>query len=288
MAANQHDVTHDITHDITHALPPEFEVDRESDGNAKILEHGRFSSILSLRRRPFQQTRQRWSFGGYNHVATKVHPQTMISDYLDIWKLISHRNIIPLLGMQLDLATGNMILFMPAISGGDLFNRSFTPLEWRPLAGQLVSAIEYMTITLKILHMDIKPENILIDDRARTIYVTDFEFAVKIPTVLVNRGTREFIAPECLQNVMMDCGAPDVFSLGCLFAEVLGGKQMQDTSCNTLSFDLRQKHIDDRLNSLFHDNLVYLDLIASMTRVDWRQRPAIDVVRQHLWFRQWV
>ena len=77
-----------------------------------------------------------------------------------------------------------------------------------------------------IIHRDIKPGNIVVDDQDR-VKITDFGLAQPLePDTTVSRlavGTPGYAAPEQLRGEHVDARA-DVFSVGCVLYELLAGR----------------------------------------------------------------
>lgn len=80
----------------------------------------------------------------------------------------------------------------------------------------------------RILHLDIKPENILLDENHRAI-VSDFGLAKLMNkeesrVVTTIRGTRGYLAPEWLLEHGIS-EKSDVFSYGMVLLEIIGGRR---------------------------------------------------------------
>uniref|UniRef100_A0A2P2JGM6 Receptor-like serine/threonine-protein kinase n=1 Tax=Rhizophora mucronata TaxID=61149 RepID=A0A2P2JGM6_RHIMU len=84
---------------------------------------------------------------------------------------------------------------------------------------------------VKIIHCDIKPENVLLDDHFRA-KVSDFGLA-KLMTreqshvFTTLRGTRGYLAPEWITNYAIS-EKSDVYSYGMLLLEIIGGRKNYD------------------------------------------------------------
>ncbi|XP_075647364.1 G-type lectin S-receptor-like serine/threonine-protein kinase At5g24080 isoform X2 [Castanea sativa] len=91
----------------------------------------------------------------------------------------------------------------------------------------------------RIIHCDIKPENILLDENFCP-KVSDFGLAKLMGrehshVVTMVRGTRGYLAPEWVSNRPITVKA-DVYSYGMLLLEIIGGRRNLDTSLNAEDF----------------------------------------------------
>ncbi|KAL5746456.1 hypothetical protein ACOSP7_027602 [Xanthoceras sorbifolium] len=91
----------------------------------------------------------------------------------------------------------------------------------------------------RIIHCDIKPENILLDENFCP-KVSDFGLAKLMGrehshVVTMIRGTRGYLAPEWVSNRPITVKA-DVYSYGMLLLEIIGGRRNLDMSCDTDEF----------------------------------------------------
>lgn len=83
----------------------------------------------------------------------------------------------------------------------------------------------------RIIHCDIKPENILLDEKFYP-KVSDFGLAKLMgrehsQVVTMVRGTRGYLAPEWISNRPITVKA-DVYSYGMLLLEIVGGRRNLD------------------------------------------------------------
>ncbi|XP_057951145.1 G-type lectin S-receptor-like serine/threonine-protein kinase At5g24080 [Malania oleifera] len=91
----------------------------------------------------------------------------------------------------------------------------------------------------RIIHCDIKPENILLDENFCP-KVSDFGLAKLMGrehshVVTMVRGTRGYLAPEWVSNRPITVKA-DVYSYGMLLLEIIGGRRNLDTSYDAEDF----------------------------------------------------
>ena len=105
----------------------------------------------------------------------------------------------------------------------------------RHIPGQLLRLIDQVADALEfihargIIHLDIKPENIMIVDNARTVKVMDFGIARMLGTEQPDGGnaligTISYMSPEQLQNSRITEVQSDIYSLGVLMYECFTGQ----------------------------------------------------------------
>lgn len=140
-------------------------------------------------------------------------------------KLLDHPNIVKLL--TVDIVEKNIIMVMEYIKGTDL-EKVLDEKENLDLKTslkyfrQLLSALDFAH-NHKVLHRDIRPSNILIDENDN-IKVTDFGTS----RLLTDRqfattkiGSPPYMAPEQFEGRAVL--ASDIYSAGCLFYEMATG-----------------------------------------------------------------
>eukprot|EP00754_Rhynchopus_humris_P025249 Rhum_TRINITY_DN14938_c4_g2::Rhum_TRINITY_DN14938_c4_g2_i1::g.130119::m.130119/K04371/MAPK1_3; mitogen-activated protein kinase 1/3 len=130
----------------------------------------------------------------------------------------------------------------------------------------------YALHSANIFHRDLKPENILLDDQG-SAFIADFGLACELPSDSPDRpltvyvATRWYRAPELLLGEQVYSAAVDIWSMGCVFAEIL---------------NLQEDRLLPKDRVLFYTNPQEQSVRASLTRVlDWTgHNPAAP--------RQWV
>jgi serine/threonine protein kinase len=133
-----------------------------------------------------------------------------------------HRHIIRMhdFGKQ----NGIQFLITNWATRGTLLNLFAQPVPIRTVAAyvkQIASALEYLH-TMDIIHQDVKPTNILID-QDETALVSDFETAIDYRRNHPGRaGTAAYSAPE--QRQRQSCPASDQYALGVLVYHWLCGE----------------------------------------------------------------
>lgn len=141
---------------------------------------------------------------------------------------LNHPNIITI--YDIGLAGGSMYISMEYVHGGDLKQRlelSISPAEALDYLAQVTRALGEAH-KHGIVHRDVKPANILFKDN--TPILTDFGIAKYVDTdsdltsTGVFLGSPNYVSPEQASGTKLD-GRADIYSLGCIFYEMLAGKK---------------------------------------------------------------
>jgi serine/threonine protein kinase len=138
------------------------------------------------------------------------------------------------------------------------------------------------------VHCDVKPDNLLIS-REGEIKLIDFTISTKIKTgwsrlfakAAQVQGTRSYMSPEQIRNQALDPRA-DVYSLGCVFFELVTGKLPFTASSPN---ELLSKHLSAPIPSALvtNDNVSpeFNNLIKAMMAKDVKDRLQMwDVLKQ--------
>ncbi|KAK2635210.1 hypothetical protein Ddye_030002 [Dipteronia dyeriana] len=162
---------------------------------------------------------------------------------------IYHVNVINLLGFCCDDSTRALIYeYMPNGSLGDLLSRekanvSLGLVKFLEIALRVAHAIEYLHngCELRILHLDIKPENVLLD-KDFSPKISDFGLAKmhsrnkSVVTMTGAGGTIGYIAPEIfLRHLGNPSHKSDVYSYGMLLLEMACGRKNVEPITSTSS-----------------------------------------------------
>ncbi|KAK3025729.1 hypothetical protein RJ639_042498 [Escallonia herrerae] len=155
---------------------------------------------------------------------------------------VQHVNLVRLLGYCC-VPTGPRFLVYDFIPNGSLEKWIFPCsdnlsgrggcLSWDlrvRVALDVAKALSYLhhDCRSRILHLDVKPENILLDENYRAV-VSDFGLSKlmrkdesRVITTL--RGTRGYLAPEWLLELGV-CEKSDIYSYGMVLLEIIGGRR---------------------------------------------------------------
>jgi serine/threonine protein kinase len=188
-------------------------------------------------------------------VAVKVLPASMGFDAEFVERFqreartaakLEHPSIIPIYRVG---KSGRVIYFvMKFLRGKSLADLvepgALDPSELSRLLSETASALGYAH-KHGIVHRDIKPDNILLDDSGRAI-VTDFGIAkaatgAKLTGTGMAIGTPHYMSPEQARATPLD-GRSDIYSLGVCAYQCLTGKVPFD---GTDAFSIGYKHITE-------------------------------------------
>ena len=176
-------------------------------------------------------------------VALKVlHPQLMVDEnFVERFKKearilasFDHPNIVTIYDMgEVD---GRVFIAMKYLSGGNLQARiqkeGGLPFEEaKRIMGQVCEGLQ-AAHEQGMVHRDLKPANILFDGRGNAV-ISDFGLAKIVQmsgtsSSLGVVGTPAYRAPELWRGTPPASPATDVYSLGCIFVEMLTGKVLFD------------------------------------------------------------
>ncbi|XP_022868943.1 rust resistance kinase Lr10-like, partial [Olea europaea var. sylvestris] len=166
---------------------------------------------------------------------------------------IHHINIVRLVGYCADMSKCALVFdFMPNgslekyLSCQQGVTHSLTWEKKHAITLGVARGIEYLHrgCDMRILHFDIKPHNILLDDNF-TPKISDFGLARSYPTgnsivtITAARGTIVYVAPELInRGIGAVSYKADVYSFGMLLIEMLGLKRelIQNTELSSQYF----------------------------------------------------
>lgn len=141
---------------------------------------------------------------------------------------LDHPNILPV--YDFGQTDGLSYIVMKYVAAGTLQARlgeTMLPEEALEVLRQIAAALDHAHAQ-GILHRDVKPGNILIDERG-WVYLSDFglakmvEGSVQLTGSGVGVGTPAYMSPEQGQGLAVD-GSTDVYSLGVVLYEMLTGR----------------------------------------------------------------
>ncbi|KAJ8507769.1 hypothetical protein ONZ45_g9882 [Pleurotus djamor] len=113
----------------------------------------------------------------------------------------------------------------------------------------IIAALSYLHIDLRIAHRDIKPSNVVLDGVTRTKLI-DFDIAIQVSDeneeVADLRGTSGWMAPEIGQHTTHSPIKADRWACGRLIRYVLSNLQINDQRLSSIANDLVKVNPSDR------------------------------------------
>ncbi|KAI6691921.1 hypothetical protein NL676_019631 [Syzygium grande] len=191
-----------------------------------------------------------------------------------------HRNLVQLLGYCLD--GHNRLLVYEYMSNGSLADLLFSP-EKQPcwddrvgIARNIARGLLYLheECETQIIHCDIKPQNILIDEHRRA-KISDFGLSKLLRPDQTNtmtriRGTRGYVAPEWHKNLPVTVKV-DVYSFGIVLQEIICCRRSLDWSLPDEEAVLEEWVYScfqaRELEKLVHDELIDRRQLERMVKV---------------------
>ena len=185
-------------------------------------------------------------------------------------------------------------IIMEFIQGGLLFDLCQTMGKMGEDAGrfflnQMLDSVEYMH-NRKVVHRDLKLENILVDDNLN-LKVADFGFACykNIDALRSYRGTMTYMAPEIKEGKTYVGKQVDMFSIGViLFIIVQGIFPFKEARKEEYFYSLLLNgQIDTYFSKTNGTNLSedFKDLILKLFSYNGAERPTIEQIRAHPWMQ---
>lgn len=191
-------------------------------------------------------------------IALKVLPRELAADLTFAGRFkqeariiaqLNHPNILPLL--DYGASEGHMYIAMPLAERGTLaayLTGTPQPLEMvQGMILQIGSALEYAH-TRGVVHRDVKPSNVLIDEGGRYL-LTDFGIAkvligsAQFTVAGAAVGTPTYMSPEQALGRPVD-GRSDIYSLGIILYQMMAGRPPFQAKRPVA---LAMKHINDPL-----------------------------------------
>ncbi|HEY4733729.1 MAG TPA: protein kinase [Gemmatimonadaceae bacterium] len=166
---------------------------------------------------------------------------------------LNHPNIVPIYTVE---ERDNLVYFVMAYIKGDNLGQRLQqhgpmpPVEVRRILREVAEALAYAH-NRNVIHRDIKPDNIIIDDETGRAMVTDFGIARALTDMGDSRltatgmaiGTPAYMSPEQSAGDRAIDGRSDLYSLGVVGYQMLCG-QTPFMATNTPS--MLVKHLSER------------------------------------------
>lgn len=140
---------------------------------------------------------------------------------------LQHAHIVPVFDFGIDEADGRMYLVMPLLENGTIatrVRRRRVPLDQVVRVGTQVGDALAYAHQRGVVHCDVKPGNILLDERGNCL-LSDFGIARWLGDSVRHDdplGTPAYMAPEQANEAQVD-GRADIYALGAVLYELATG-----------------------------------------------------------------
>jgi len=148
---------------------------------------------------------------------------------------LDHPNVIPIYDageIEGGDSDGLLYIAMRYVAGSDL--RTILRRDGPLGVGRTIFILDQIASALDaahdrdLIHRDVKPSNILVDEPSEHVYLTDFGVAKQTTAPDLTRtgmfiGTVDYAAPEQIEGLALD-RRTDVYALGCMLYECLAGR----------------------------------------------------------------
>lgn len=241
---------------------------------ASVLKNDAFSTVLKM-----------WCPGRKKPVIVKkVKTSTRSETEIEVLKSLEHPGIPKFItSFTNDDTTCIIMEYKKGLTLDRAFaERDFSEADVRYVLKQLVNITHYLHTTKKIVHRDIKPQNVIVDE-FNNVSLIDFEFANFITDMTEMVATPSSCEPEVISRTPYN-KAGDVWSLGVLAYSLMaesqsfGGKSVEDIfKCICVSDPVLPMRFRKQVSANFIDFLKYG---LSKNPVN---RPTIDKLASHPW-----
>nr|XP_004999783.1 mitogen-activated protein kinase 11 isoform X2 [Cavia porcellus] len=231
---------------------------------------------------------------------------------LRLLKHLKHENVIGLLDVFTPatcIEDFSEVYLVTTLMGADLNNivkcQTLSDEHVQFLVYQLLRGLKYIH-SAGIIHRDLKPSNVAVNEDCE-LRILDFGLARQADEEMTGYvATRWYRAPEIMLNWMHYNQTVDIWSVGCIMAELLQGKALfPGTDCILgpgwgarqagVTFQMARTYIQSLppmpqkdLSSIFHGaNPLAVDLLGRMLVLDSDQRVSATEALAHAYFSQY-
>jgi serine/threonine protein kinase len=222
-------------------------------------------------------------------IAGKKKVEENVKKELNILKRLNHNNIVQIHDYFFDNTNKVIYIIMDYFKNGDLSKfikgKVLKEIYAKKYMSQLKAGLEYL-YNNNIMHRDLKPHNILIDDN-NDIKITDFGFARYVKDdMLINTlcGTPIYMAPEIMKYKKYN-NKSDLWSLGIIMYEMIFGK-----------LPFKANNFIQLLKSINKNNICYKypdieisgdceNLLKSLLQIEPENRISWNEFFDHSWFK---
>ncbi|KAG5280024.1 hypothetical protein AALO_G00084100 [Alosa alosa] len=274
-------------------MPPQY-VDVTIDTLHKVTDHynvleklgsGKFGQVFRLKHKETGHV-----YAGKFYKGRREKEREAARREIQLMNHLHHPKLVQCLGAYDNKP--EVVMVMEFIAGGELFERivddsyEHTESTSARYMHQVLDGVRFMH-EQNIIHLDLKPENIVCVDKSSTsIKVIDFGLASKLDPstpLTVMHGTPEFVAPEVINYEPVNFGT-DMWSIGVICYILLSGESPFQGSSDAETLALvtaAQWEFDDES---FEDiSSEARNFISSLLNKNMRRRMSCEEALVHPW-----
>lgn len=264
----------------------------------KVLGQGSYGKVLLVREvatgKLFAQKQLKKALLIINENTNEIHELNYhrTLNEKNILKMVNHPNIVKLYYAFQD--HNKVYLILEYLDGGELFHhlaqeRFMSEKNASYYIAQMILALRYLHLNMKVIYRDLKPENCMLNSRGNLV-LTDFGLS-KVSDddgkKHLMTGTPQYMAPEVIKGEEYDYSV-DWWSLGCVAFDLLTGSPPFVGANNKKIMDKilsAKKH----LKFPFYLSVEAKDLLRRLLQVNPAKRFNIDddfeELKKHRFFR---
>ncbi|KAM8945803.1 myosin light chain kinase, smooth muscle-like [Pelodytes ibericus] len=248
---------------------------------------GKFGQVYKLQEKATGKIRA----GKFHKTRTQKEIQNARAE-VELMNKLHHPRLVHCVAAFQEL--GRMVMVLEYIAGGELFERivaddfEHTEIMCVQYMSQILSGVRYMH-QQSIVHLDLKPENIVCVSRAGTrVKIIDFGLARELAPgtpVKVLQGTAEFVAPEVIAFEPVGF-TTDMWSLGVICYILLSGDSpFQGSNDRETLQNITSAcwDFDDETDAVL--SVPAKDFIRHLLQKNMRSRLTADQALDHPWLQ---
>lgn len=258
----------------------------ENYQHISVIGKGNFGSISKIRRITDGKTLV-WKEIDYGKMSDKEKSQ--IVSEVNILRELNHPNIVKYYDRIIDKQNSKIYIIMEYCEGGDISHlikrlkknkESLTEdLIWKMFTQLILALFECHNLNKdgkKVLHRDLKPNNVFIDCE-NNIKLGDFGLARILNNTSIfaqsHVGTPYYMSPEQIEEKEYD-DKSDIWSLGCFLYEITTlNPPFEAKNHYSLALKIKSGKVE-KINSRYSDELQRV--ILWLLQVDQNRRPSIE------------
>ena len=205
--------------------PERVQLDRYFYRVLKVKRSSPFAQVWLLGRTTDTATRSIYDKNRAAKTFDKADEAAVVNELAN-WILLSHKNILPFIKIaRLNFRIAALMELCKGTLQDVLNERRLTWSETHAVLRQVGAALQYAYMEHNLVHLDIKPSNILIKNFPSLVQVSDWGISQLADKGGIDGGgfTPGYLAPERLSGKPVPGPSSDIFGLGMVAVNALTG-----------------------------------------------------------------